>query len=98
MSQPESTPIRKQPLDKDGFPPCVMTVDELCADLKEKFAHEDLRIIAFRIRAYCPGGTLTLKRGEMTGDRANKVQAAAVKATLDTSRFNGATGQWESAP
>lgn len=68
-------------LDRDGFPPCVMTVDEFCAHVRETFGHPAFRIVAFRVRGYA-GGTLTTRRGEMPGQRANKVQVEACVRSL----------------
>lgn len=69
-------------LDRDGFPPCVMTVDEFCAHVRQLFAHKEQRIVAFKVRAYSPSVTITTRRGEMPGNKATKAQAAAVKAAL----------------
>ncbi|HYB97538.1 MAG TPA: hypothetical protein VEC57_00195 [Candidatus Limnocylindrales bacterium] len=67
-------------LDRDGFPPCVMTVAEFKEHLDRTFPGDGFRIVAFRVRGYCPGGTITSRRGEMPGLRANKVQVAACQA------------------
>lgn len=68
-------------LDKDGFPPCTMTVDQFCEHIRETFAHSDFRIVAFRVRGYA-GSTVTTRRGEMPGIRATKVQATACDKLL----------------
>lgn len=65
-------------LDRDGFPPCVMTVDEFCAHVRETFGHPTFRIVAFRVRGYA-NMTLTSRRGEMPGERATKAQVAAYR-------------------
>ena len=70
-------------LDRDGFPPCTMTIDELCAYLRDFFACDNRsRVVAFKVRAYDGMCTQTLARGQMVGKRVNKVQAEAVKRAL----------------
>lgn len=54
-----------------------MTVDEFIADVRETFNDPDFRICAFRVRAVHAHSTLTKKRGEMPGMRANKIQREA---------------------
>lgn len=68
-------------LDRDGFPPCVMTVDEFCAHVRETFGSSDFRIVAFKVRGY-GNGTLTTRRGEMPAMRATKVQVEACKRAM----------------
>lgn len=68
-------------LDRDGIPPCVMTVDEFCAHVRETFGNSDFRIVAFKVRGYA-NCTLTTRRGEMPAMRATKAQVEAWKKQL----------------
>lgn len=68
--------------DRDGYPPCVMTLEQFIAHLREAFGSPDFRIVAFRVRGYCPGGTITSSRGTLSGRGANRVQRAAVEKEL----------------
>lgn len=70
------------PLDKDGFPPCAMTLEEFVASIKESFGDRDYRICAFQVRAVFTHSTLTLKRGVIRGMRATKVQREACEASM----------------
>lgn len=76
-------------LDRDGFPPCLMTVDEFCNHVRETFAHPSHRIIAFRVRSYTGYSTLTTRRGEMPGTKATKVQIAAYRETTARPEISG---------
>lgn len=70
------------PLDRDEYPPCTMTVDEFCAHIRETFGRRDVRICAFRVRGVFKHSTLTTKRGELRGMRANKNQREACEEAM----------------
>lgn len=63
-----------------------MTVDEFCAYIREAFSGRDLRVCAFKVRVVTENGTMTIKRSEMTGQRANKIQRDACKASILAAR------------
>ena len=69
-------------LDKDGFPPCAMTLEEFIGSIKENFGDRDYRICAFQVRAVYTHSTLTLKRGVIRGMRATKAQREACEASM----------------
>lgn len=75
-----STPI----LDKDGFPPCTMTVEQFCTHLANTFGHADWRVVAFKVRCYNGTSTLTTARAPetMNSRQASRPQKAAVVRTL----------------
>ena len=59
-----------------------MTVDELCQHIRESFRKENFRVVAFGVRAYTPGGTVTIRRGKIRGTRTSKVEMEAVRLAL----------------
>lgn len=74
----ERTENENSLLDKDGFPPCTMTLDEFIAHLRDAFAHSDFHVIAFAVRVYA-GCTLTTRRGQMKTIRATPREVEACK-------------------
>ena len=88
---PTTEPATKgELLDRDGFPPCAITVDEFCSQLRETFSHPDFRIVAFKVRGYAPSITITSKRGEMRGRRATTAQIQACSRSIKAGAKDGA--------
>jgi hypothetical protein len=69
-------------LDRDGFPPCVMKLDEFVSHIRELFDKPDCRIVAFKVRGFFGSSTLTTRRGDMHTIRVTKAQRAAYAAAL----------------